>query len=147
MKAFSISIASHTKDQNYIQNLSIVLTLLYKLGNCRHYRDYSLSLRNLIEHYTEDRYPMFDISSGGKIVGSANSNPAYKLLDLETDVLEMIQILTGIIEAPLEIKIPNVGDYEAIVTENVGIKVGCQTISFAKVKEIADAVEKVKTLP
>ena len=40
------------------------------------------------------------------------------------------------------ITVENVGDYSATISDK-GIQVGCQTITFEKFKEIADAVDKV----
>ncbi len=39
--------------------------------------------------------------------------------------------------------VKNVGDYEAMVTKN-SVQVGCQTISFEKFEEIAEAVKQIR---
>ena len=64
-----------------------------------------------------------------------------KKLSFDQNLGEITKFLLGFSE---EIEIQGVGDYTAIVKIDKTVKVGCQTVSFEKVKELARAIEEMQ---
>jgi len=114
------------------KNLNHLLRVLYTFG-ARHYM--GKSLEESIAHYKVDFYPHLKIFEENFISG-LNASHDYPTLSYENDLSKIIDLITS----NKSIKIDGVGDYTAEVFKDE-VKVGCQTITAEKVKEIYNAIQ------
>ena len=88
------------------------------------------------------QYPYVKVEFGEcgfSVCMAANSN-GFKTISFG----ELMEKVVAFATTPQPIEISDVGEYTAIVQHNKIVKVGCQNIPFAKVKEIYSAVEKME---
>jgi hypothetical protein len=116
-----------------------LLHLLYNAG-------FRYSAHDTVQKVEDDfgpfEYPFILIYDDKSLGGN------YRYNDKSGEELEYPQDITKILNHVYDIKVSaikvkDVGTYDGVVTKNV-VKVGCQTISYEKIQEIATAVKQIR---
>ena len=84
-------------------------------------------------------YPHININPSKKSI-SGNATRATQGLNLDADYITVLQRISGVVT---EITITDVAGFNAVV-ENGQVKVGCQTITADKFREIQEAVKTIR---
>lgn len=88
------------------------------------------------------KYPIILIYENKDLGGNSRVHPKCgKELEYPQDVTEILNHIYNITVSA--IKVEDIGTYDGVVTKNV-VKVGCQTISYEKIQEIAAAVKQIR---
>lgn len=90
------------------------------------------------EYRMDMSYPCIGIHSSGYI--SCWFEADGPCFDFSTELPKIISLL---LNPKKEYRVPNVGDYEAVISEK-GITVGCQNISFETFQKVVDMVAEFK---
>jgi hypothetical protein len=125
-----------------IQDRAILLGILYSYGAkfhlCLGEEDaYDLD-KALKEHTGYSQLLVEPVHNGVSISGT---NYGSAVLSWPSQATEILAELKEYFKGKKPVFVSNVGDYSATICDE-GIKVGCQTISFAKFQEIVDGVDK-----
>lgn len=125
-----------------VEDRATLLGILYSYGAIFHRFTDKFTLEKACKEFTN--FPVLNLENNGSgfdISGTRVSD--NDSLNWPSQAKEILKELKEIFVKPKPIIISNVGDYKATICED-GIKVGCQTISFAKFQEIVDGVSKYK---
>lgn len=120
--------------KNKTDRLSL-LTCLIALGGEWHKG--TMSVKGAIDvdaSYNFDQYPCIGIAHGKSISGYPTSR-GLEPITWPDDAKVIVEYMQN------DYTVDGIGDYTAEVTKT-GIKVGCQTISFKKFKELNTVVDK-----
>lgn len=127
-----------------------VALLSFLFSNGYHYHELT-TIAEADEEYSFDEYSVntFSVDTDGnhwskEISGNGRIRVGRENYTLPQDFSKVINLVrANEVENYTPVIISDVGDYEAKVHKS-GIKVGCQTISFEKFEEIAEAVKKFR---
>jgi len=120
--------------KNKTDRLSL-LTCLIALGGEWHKGAMSVKRANDVdESYNFDQYPCIGISHGMGLSGYPAQRGEAGFFTWPTDAKDIVEYMKN------DYTVVGIGHYTAKVTKD-GIKVGCQTITFDKFKELVKVVK------
>jgi hypothetical protein len=116
-----------------------LMTLLLTLGYVWHRNiDHWTDLERIESRYYP-AYPHININPAKKSI-SGNANHAPQGFNLDTDYITVLQRISGVVT---EITITDVAGFSAVVHKGE-VKVGCQTITADKFRDIQEAVKTIR---
>ncbi len=125
-----------------VEDRAILLGILYSFGakfHLCHGGDEAYELDKALKEHTGYTQLFVEPVHNGVSISGINYCDAE--LSWPSQATEILTELKEFFKGKRPVFISKVGDYSATICDD-GIKVGCQTISFAKFQEIVDGVDK-----